>query len=421
MLRIPRMDRHHQQCLRSFVALLVLLTSVSVEANDKRSSKSGQQRYHIVDHAIPQPLSSTPGDAKRGKAVLEDQERGNCLVCHMTPRGDRHMQGTVGPPLDGVANRVSLATLRLRIVDSQAFAPMSVMPSYHRTHDLHRVDGRYVNQTILTQQEVEDILAYLVTMTETPAEVPSPLSSPTTASQTSPRGNPPRSGFTYLSPESQQLQDDEFANPGMLWVERGRELWNTADGTTGVACATCHANAATSMKGVRPRYPRYSKQRRKLVNLEQQINWCRVTRIQAPAFEYESEPLLALATFISFQSRHLPMQVAVDGPARRFFAAGRTSFARRRGQLNLACGHCHDHNSGKRLRGEIISQGQTNGFPIYRQLWQTLGSSHRMFAWCNTAIRAKPFALGSDEYVNLELYMAWRARGLPVESPAIRR
>jgi sulfur-oxidizing protein SoxA len=70
---------------------------------------------------------------------------------------------------------------------------------------------------------------------------------------------------------------------------------------------------------------------------------------------------------------------------------------------------------------ETISQGQTNGFPIYRQLWQTLGSTHRMFAWCNEAVRAEPYPLGSQEYVDLELHERWRGRGLKVESPAVRR
>ena len=94
---------------------------------------------------------------------------------------------------------------------------------------------------------------------------------------------------------------------------------------------------------------------------------------------------------------------------------------RRRGQLDMACSHCHDEYAGQRLRGEVVSQGQTNGFPVYRLSWQTLGSTHRMFARCNTAIRAQPLAYGADDYVNLELYMAWRGRGLPVETPGVRR
>jgi sulfur-oxidizing protein SoxA len=230
-----------------------------------------------------------------------------------------------------------------------------------------------------------------------------------------------RSGYTYLSPENQRLQDDDFANPGLLWVEQGRELWRHADGTAGASCATCHGEAAENMRGVRTRYPRFDPQRGKLINLEQQINHCRAARMQAPAYPYESEALLALTTFVSFQSRGLRMDVRIDGPAAPFFAAGKVFFQHRRGQLDLACTHCHDQQAGQRLRGEVISQGQTNGFPIYRHTWQTLGSTHRMFAWCNASVRAEPYPYGADEYVNLELFMAWRGRGLPVETPAIRR
>lgn len=230
-----------------------------------------------------------------------------------------------------------------------------------------------------------------------------------------------RSGYTYLSEENQQLQDDEFANPGLLWVEHGQELWNQVDGAASLSCASCHSEAAESMRGVRTRYPQFDPSRGKLINLEQQINRCRAERMQAAPYPYESEALLALTTFVSSQSRGLPIEVRIDGPAQPFFAAGQAFFMQRRGQLDLACTHCHEQYAGHRLRGDVISQGQSNGFPIYRHTWQTLGSTHRMFAWCNTAVRAEPYPYGADEYVNLELYMAWRGRGLPVETPAVRR
>jgi L-cysteine S-thiosulfotransferase len=230
-----------------------------------------------------------------------------------------------------------------------------------------------------------------------------------------------RSGYTYLSEENQRLQDDDFANPGLLWVERGRELWQQTDGTAGTSCARCHGDAVTSMRGVRTRYPRFDPQGGKLINLEQQINRCRSERMHTSAYPYESDALLALTTFVAFQSRGLPIDVRIDGPAQPFFAAGKALYEQRRGQLDLACTHCHDRYAGQRLRGDVISQGQSNGFPIYRHTWQTLGSTHRMFAWCNTSVRSEPYPLGSDEYVNLELFVAWRGRGLHVETPAVRR
>jgi L-cysteine S-thiosulfotransferase len=132
-----------------------------------------------------------------------------------------------------------------------------------------------------------------------------------------------RSGYTYLSEENQRLQDDDFANPGLLWVERGRDLWQQTDGAIGTSCERCHGAAAASMRGVRPRYPRFEAQRGKLINLEQQINHCRAERMHAPSYPYESEALLALTTFVAFQSRGLPIEVRIDGPAQPFFEAGR--------------------------------------------------------------------------------------------------
>jgi L-cysteine S-thiosulfotransferase len=230
-----------------------------------------------------------------------------------------------------------------------------------------------------------------------------------------------RSGYTYLSEDNQRLQDDDFANPGLLWVERGREAWHQADGSVATSCAGCHGDAADSMRGVRARYPRFDPVFGKLINLEQQINRCRVERLQAGSYPYESEALLALTAFVAFQSRGMPIDVRIDGPSQPFFEAGKAFFYQRRGQLDMACAHCHEQYAGQRLRGDVISQGQINGFPVYRFTWQTLGSSHRMFEWCNTSVRGEPYPLGSDEYVNLELFLAWRGRGLPVETPAIRR
>ena len=111
----------------------------------------------------------------------------------------------------------------------------------------------------------------------------------------------------------------------------------------------------------------------------------------------------------------------IDGPARRFFEAGRDDYYRRRGQLNLACHHCHELNWGRMLRGDRLSQGHGTGYPAYRLEWQTLGSLHRRLRACNLAIRAQALPYGAPEYVNLELFLAWRAAGLFLEAPAVRR
>lgn len=364
--------------------------------------------------AFANEVTPQPGDSDRGRQIVLARDKGDCVICHAMPLPGRESHGTIGIPLDGVGERYRANELRVRVSDPKTFNPQSVMPAYFRTSGLHRVLKNYRGKPILAAQEIEDVVAYLLTLKEAPkaGEGTVPFQS---------RVHDRRSGYDFLSAENQQLQNDEFANPGMLWVEKGRELWKAADGPARKSCASCHQEAEQSMRGARVRSPQFDLRRKKLLSLEQRINRCRERRMRAKPYPHESEALLALTTFVGFQSRGVSVTVRIDGPARPFFEAGREFFLRRRGQLDLACTHCHDENAGQRLRGEVVSQGQSNGFPIYRHLWQTLGSVQRMFRWCNTAVRAEPLPYGADEYVNLELYLAWRGRDLSVETPAIRR
>ena len=230
-----------------------------------------------------------------------------------------------------------------------------------------------------------------------------------------------RSGYSYLGAETRALQDDAFANPGMLWVERGAALWVAPEGAVGKSCGDCHGDAGDSMKGARARYPVYDPALGGPVNLEQRINQCRRERMQAAPWPWESEELLAIAAFVGFQSRGMPLDVGIDGPMAPHFERGKAFWLQRRGQLDLACSQCHDDLAGRHLYGDVVSQGQSNGFPVYRMLWQTMGSLQRMFRWCNASVRAEPYPFGAKEYVDLEIYLAWRGRGLPIETPAVRR
>lgn len=230
-------------------------------------------------------------------------------------------------------------------------------------------------------------------------------------------GGPPISGYDFLTPETRALQDDDFANPGMLWVELGETLWD-APAQKG-SCRSCHG-APETLRGVGARYPQWDAAEGRVISLEQRINQCRDRQGQAP-LAYSSQDLLALAALVLHQSKGLPQSVATDGPAAAALARGMTYYETRRGQLNLSCANCHDDLMGRRLRGEIISQGQINGFPIYRQLWQDMGSVGRMIAWCNDAVRAEPLTEGSQMAVELELYLRARGNGLPIETPAVRR
>ncbi|MCB1741728.1 MAG: sulfur oxidation c-type cytochrome SoxA [Gammaproteobacteria bacterium] len=216
------------------------------------------------------------------------------------------------------------------------------------------------------------------------------------------------------------MQADPMGNPGLLWVAEGERLWAQTP-TSGPSCAGCHGAAEDALRGVATRYPEVDAQTGRLMNLELRINACRTRHQHATAYDYESDELLALTAFVAHQSSGLPVAVSIEGPARAWFERGREFFVTRQGQLNLACKHCHQDNWGKRLRGERVSQGHGNGYPTYRLEWQTLGSLHRRLKVCSAGVRARMYDYGSDEYLALELFLAWRANGLPLEAPAVRR
>jgi sulfur-oxidizing protein SoxA len=231
----------------------------------------------------------------------------------------------------------------------------------------------------------------------------------------------PVSGLAFQSEDTQRLQADEFANPGLLWLDRGLNYWSESPATGGQSCASCHGAPESAMAGVATRYPQYRKERGALIDLQQQINLCRTQRQNLAPAAYESDELLSLAVLIGHQSRGQPFNVTIDGPAREFFAAGEAYFYQRRGQMNLACHHCHEFNAGRMLRGDRLSQGHGNGYPAYRLEWQGVGSLHRRLRFCNQGVRAQQHPYGAAEYVNLALFLAWRSGQLPIETPAVRR
>jgi sulfur-oxidizing protein SoxA len=233
--------------------------------------------------------------------------------------------------------------------------------------------------------------------------------------------SPLRSGIEFASEDVRKLQADDFANPGMLWVARGEKLWNEPAGNGGKSCASCHQDARASMKGVAASYPRVDPGAARLINLEGRINLCRARNQQALELRYESGELLALTAYVAHQSRGLPVGIALDMQNRKNFERGRELYHRRLGQMNLSCAHCHDQNWGKKLAAETISQGHANAYPVYRLEWQTAGSLHRRVRSCLFGIRAEMFPAGSQELLDLELYLASRTNGLPIETPGVRR
>lgn len=230
----------------------------------------------------------------------------------------------------------------------------------------------------------------------------------------------PVSGYDFLGPETQAMQDDEFANPGMAMVDRGRRLFHET-GENGGTCAGCHGDEGEGLDPERiAAFPVYSEARGEPVTLQQQINLCWEDRLDNIPYVDGCTELVALEAFVRHRARGTPVQVKTDGPAAPFYEAGRALYYQRFGQANMACNLCHEQHQGQMLRGQRLSQGQANGFPEYRLGSGRMTSLHQRFTECFRSFRAEPFEPGSPEYRNLELYLNARGNGLPIETPAVR-
>lgn len=119
--------------------------------------------YQVSGDAIPEPLTTAPGDAARGREVLMGRD-GNCLLCHAVPEAGARFMGNLGPSLSGVGSRFTAGQLRLRIADSRRVNPDTIMPPYYSTDGLVRVDAAWRGKAVLAAEQVEDVVAYLLTL-----------------------------------------------------------------------------------------------------------------------------------------------------------------------------------------------------------------------------------------------------------------
>jgi sulfur-oxidizing protein SoxA len=225
-----------------------------------------------------------------------------------------------------------------------------------------------------------------------------------------------RSGYDDASADTRAMQDDDAANPAFLWVQQGEVLWTEPAGTAGKSCAGCHGDKAT-LRGVATRYPVFDPKRDRIVTLEQRINFCRTDHMGAPPLAWDDDGLLSLSALVGLQSRGMKLAVA---PREPFLSEGARLFRQRVGQLNLSCAQCHEERAGQSLGGSVIPQGHPNGYPEYRLEWQGLGSFYRRLRNCVVGVRAEPFPPDSREAAALALFLAVRANGMRIETPAVR-
>jgi len=141
-------------------AALLLAMMTAAQADDSL------RPYVVVGDAIPRSLTGAGGDAARGRAIVLNRQVGLCLLCHSGPYPQERFQGTLAPSLEGTGSRWSEGQLRLRMVDASRLYPDTIMPPYYRVDGLVRVAAAFVGKPILTAEQIEDVVAYLVTLRE---------------------------------------------------------------------------------------------------------------------------------------------------------------------------------------------------------------------------------------------------------------
>lgn len=217
-------------------------------------------------------------------------------------------------------------------------------------------------------------------------------------------------------------QADDFDNPAFPLVLEAEKLWTKPDGASGRSCNTCHAKAsgAVQLNRTATSYPKYNEQLRKVITLEQRINLCRKQYMQAPLWAFESPELVGMTAYLKYLSRGSPYTVETGGPASPVFQAGRTIFEKRMGRLQLSCAQCHNERYGQKFSGETLSQGHPLDYPAFDESEGRVISLHERFRMCNALTRADPKPHGTEDYIALELYLAWRAKPLPIDAPGVR-
>ncbi|MGD2116821.1 MAG: sulfur oxidation c-type cytochrome SoxA [Chromatiales bacterium] len=233
-------------------------------------------------------------------------------------------------------------------------------------------------------------------------------------------GQPVVSGYEFLSDETKEIQDDDFLNPGMATVELGRELFN-APADDGPACAECHGvdGEKLDVKKISA-YPLYDAPHASVLTLQDRIHICWEDKLERFPISYDEPDAVALETFVRHLARGEPVRTEVNEDSREFYELGKKLYYTRFGQINMSCQHCHIQHQGQMLRGQQLTHGQSNGFPVYRFVSDRITSLHRRLNECFVQMRAESFEAGSEEYKALEYYMSVMGKGLKIETPGVR-
>jgi sulfur-oxidizing protein SoxX len=143
---------------------ILMLVCVAVALVFGSAARAELKSYAVAGDAIPESLTGTKGDPAKGRAIVANRQVGLCLLCHSGPFPEERFQGTLAPDLAGAGTRWSPGQLRLRIVDSTRINPATIMPPYYRIDDLTRVSPAFAGKPVLNAEQIEDVVAYLVTL-----------------------------------------------------------------------------------------------------------------------------------------------------------------------------------------------------------------------------------------------------------------
>lgn len=233
-------------------------------------------------------------------------------------------------------------------------------------------------------------------------------------------GLDPVSGYDFLSKEIREIQDDDFLNPGMTTVELGQRFFNDTEEEE-KSCASCHGSDGEKLDTKKiASYPLFDEEYQQLHTLQDRVHACWNDKLDRFPVLYDDPKMVALETYVRNLARGETINVDVNEKTMPIYQLGEKLYNQRFGQMAMTCHHCHVQYQGMMLRGQKLTQGQTNGFPVYRFGSDRITSLHRRFNECFVSLRAEPFGVGSEEYKALELFMGVMSNGLEIETPGVR-
>lgn len=226
--------------------------------------------------------------------------------------------------------------------------------------------------------------------------------------------------YAIDSASREQWEAIEEFPPYEIDVEEGETLFNTPF-KNGKTFAGCFKNGGIGIEG---NYPYFDKDTGQVQTLPMAINDCLIKNGEKP-LPYGKGKLASIQAYMAYTSRGKVIDVKIPHDQRAIdaYEKGKHFFYARRGQLNMACAHCHVDNAGNKIRADILSPalGHVSHFPVYRSSWGGLGTLHRRFNGCNKQVRAKPFDFQSEEYRDLEYFLTYMSNGIHWNGPGSRK